>query len=226
MCLNFAVNGRESATLGAILFPPNATVDKVTNECVGQSIELTRTILAFDEIDLEVVCASAIRIYKMLEVGEVDFTINIKSTRALADNVIFSDIPYQMLTLNLYSYNNAQNVKTVAAIRGFDYHGNRQKMTRNGYEFFDLPNSISAIQVFVKQRSGHLISYAGPVNYYQQAQTSWPKEGVEISSILEVDTFYAVAKSSAKSSRLLKTFNNFAAQKKLRYFLDLAEKTP
>ncbi|MFT6990583.1 MAG: hypothetical protein ACJASL_002561, partial [Paraglaciecola sp.] len=54
-------------------------------------------------------------------------------------------------------------MKTVAAIRGFSYHGFRTKLTTQGYDFFDLPTSISAIQLFLKKRSSHLISYRSPM---------------------------------------------------------------
>jgi hypothetical protein len=55
------------------------------------------------------------------------------------------------LKLDLYTHKNAQAVKSVAAIRGFDYHGFRTKLTTQGFEIFDLPTSISAISEKTQQ---------------------------------------------------------------------------
>lgn len=87
------------------------------------------------------------------------FTINIKSTKALANLVEFSKTPFRKLVLNLYSHSDAKNFSTISAVRGFDYQGYREKYAKEGVEFIDLPSTISAIRVFIKRRSNHLLSY-------------------------------------------------------------------
>jgi polar amino acid transport system substrate-binding protein len=148
------------------VFPPDSRLDEVTQKCIGAFIDVTEKIMAEYTIKLDVICAPPIRIYKLLENADIDFTINIESTEALPDDHVFVETPYQTLYLDLYTHNKLTSIKEVAAIRGFGYHGYRNKMLANGYTFFDLPTSISAIQVFLKKRSRHLISYRAPVDYY------------------------------------------------------------
>lgn len=217
---------RESVTFGAIIFPPNTLLDKETNVCVGEGIDKTRLILSQYDIDMEVICASAIRIYKLIEQGKIDLTINVKSTRALSKSVGFTDTPYQLLKLNLYRHTADPKGKTIAAIRGFDYHGNRQRLEHEGYRFVDLPNSLSAIELFVRGRSSHLISYKGPVDYYTKELSLPLNEDVVEQRILEVPAYYAITSDSAVSDLLSEIFRQVAARQELSYFNDIETGKP
>ena len=166
LLLSMSISARESVTLGTLVFPPHARIDELTNKCVGGFVTITKKILADYNLDVDVVCAPPIRIYRLLASADVDFTINIKSTKALPLDIVFVETPFSMLNLEFYTHKNTQAIKTVAAIRGFGYHGFRTKLIEEGYEFFDLPTSTAAIQLFLKKRSSHLISYRSPVESY------------------------------------------------------------
>ena len=215
---SFSSLGEELATFGAIVFPPHTTFDDKTKECVGDSIISTRHILRQYDIEMDVVCASAIRIYKLIESGKVDITINVKSTNALKHNVTFINTPYQSLSLALYSHESIASQRTISAIRGFDYHGQRQRLLANGFEFVDLPNSLSALQVFVKRRSSHLISYQGPAEYYLREFTEKLQEPLMVTPLLSVDTHYAISKKSLYTAKLQAAFNDYAQKHKFDYF--------
>ena len=215
---SFFCAGKETVTFGAIVFPPNTVYNARTKECIGDSIRETRRILHQYQFKMDVVCASAIRIYKLIETGEVDITINVKSTHALKQNVTFVDTPYQPLFLVLYTHKNIASQKIVSGIRGFDYHGQRQQMQAQGFEFVDLPNTLSALQVFLKKRSSHLISYRGPVSYYLRNLNTAFDEPVTVTPLFNVNTFYAIGKKSEHVVRLKEVLNDYAIKHNLQYF--------
>ena len=217
-CLPPASATEQRVTLGSVLFPPNTQFDEATGECIGENIDVTRAILASYEVQLDVVCALPIRMYRMIQNSEVDFTVNIKTTRALKPYVEFIDPPYDQLVLNLYKYSSSSQTKTISAIRGFDYNGYRQKYMDQNYEFIDLPTAVSAIQVFLKQRSDALISYQSNVVYLQRNNAMvFPKE-VIITPLIKVDTHYAIARGSPHFDLLWGVFNDYASKNNLTYF--------
>lgn len=57
--------------MGVFLIPPDITIDEKTKKCVGREINVTRRILSEYGINLSVVCAPAMRIYRMIEDGTV-----------------------------------------------------------------------------------------------------------------------------------------------------------
>jgi polar amino acid transport system substrate-binding protein len=221
LVLSTPISARQNVTLGILVFPPHSKLDEVTNECVGRFVTITKKILAEYAINIDVVCAPPIRIYRLLENADVDFTINVKSTKALPKNIVFVDTPFDTLRLDLYTHKNTQFNKSVAAIRGFSYHGFRTSLTEQGYEFFDLPNSISAIQLFLKKRTRHLISYRSPVEYYIEEKKLNIKDDVSVSHLVDVPTYYAISGQSPHLKKLQAAFDDYASKHQVRFFEEL-----
>ena len=213
-----ALLGSERATLGVILFPPNVLIDEVTGECRGHGIQTTREILAEYSIEIDVICAPPVRIYRLLENAEIDFTINIKSTKGLPEDVTFIDKPYRILQLKLYSHLDRKNGKDVAAVRGFDYQGFRNKLIQQEYRFFDLPNSISSIQVFLKKRIPHLISYGGPYGYYIRDKKLKVSDAITSTHLYSVPTHYTITNKSPHLKALIAAFDLYADTYQVEYF--------
>jgi hypothetical protein len=136
----------------------------------------------------------------------------------LPKDIVFIDTPFSTLNLDLYTHKNAQSLKSVAAIRGFGYHGFRTKLMAQGYEFFDLPTSISAIQLFLKKRSSHLISYRSPVEYYIQQKKLNIKDGVSVLPLLDVPTYYSISGQSPHLVKLKAAFDDYASKHQIRFF--------
>mgnify|MGYP000277116413 CR=1 FL=1 len=204
--------------MGVIEFPPHVKKDENTNKCVGKFVSISKKILSEYGIDFETVCAPPIRIYRLLESGAVDFTINIKSTEALPKDIVFVEPPFSTLSLNLYSHKQASLGENVAAIRGFSYHGYRSKLVSQGYEFFDLPTSISAIQMFVKKRSSNLISYRAPVEYYIAEKGLEIKDNVRILPLTEIPTYIAISGQSKHLELIKSAFDDYAKKHQLAFF--------
>jgi polar amino acid transport system substrate-binding protein len=193
----------------------------VTNQCVGRFISITKKVLAEYDINVDVVCAPPVRIYRFLKSTDVDFTINIKSTQALPKDIVFVDTPFNTLNLDLFTHKDIQSMKSVAAIRGFSYHGFRTKLTTQGYDFFDLPTSISAIQLFLKKRSSHLISYRSPMKYYIEEKRLNIENGVSVIPLTNVPTYYAISGDSPHLNKLKSALDDYASKHQLSFFDEL-----
>lgn len=210
---------QQSVTLGASLFPPSAYIDKSTGKCVGENIDVTSKILAHYNVKLEVICTLPARMYLLVKNLEVDFTVNVKSTRALSPYVEFVEPPLKKLFINLYRYDTDSKFKTISAIRGFDYNGIRQKLVDQNYQFVDLPTAEAALQLFLKGRSDALISYQSNVAHLKQQNSMvFPKE-MSVTTQLEVNAYYGITKGSAKFDLLKHILSDYAKQHNLEYFV-------
>jgi polar amino acid transport system substrate-binding protein len=225
--LSSSLCAAEQVTMGVLLFPPDITIDEKTKRCVGRNIDITRKLLLEYGVTMQVVCASPMRIYRMIEDSEVDLTINIKSTKALASHVEFSKVPFRKLVLNMYSHSDAKEFSTISAVRGFDYQGYRENYSKEGFEFIDLPSTISAIQVFIKHRSDYLLSYESPVLNFTNEKKLLIPDTVSVTPLLEIDTFYAISNKSIYLDKLKYIFNDYALKHNAHYFLsDLQDSSP
>lgn len=207
--------------MGLHNFPPDFVVSKDGQHCGGQGLELTRQIFQPLNVRIEPVCLTPARMYLLLDSGEIDLTINIQSTRQLANRHHFIAPPYRALQLMLYSHpdnNKVPQHRSVALIRGFDYAGERQKLLHQGYQLQDLPDSISAIEFFLLKRSQYLLTYQGPfASYLQQSASTQPLHGQKLA---QMDTFYLLSDSSAHLSLMRQQLQAYASQYHCRYLLD------
>ena len=206
--------------LGVHNFPPYFVMDD-NEHCGGEAVELSRNLLQNSGIKLTTVCATPARLYKMLQNGEVDLTINIKQTKALPDNVSFVATPYVQLSLVLLTHGAAvarEKHPTIAAIRGFDYHGQRQVLIDKGYSFIDLPESISAVEMFIKGRSSALLTYEAPFNYYLQQQGLPFEKHYQCQVLEHIDAFFVVSEQSAHKSYINDKLTEHARREQLSYF--------
>ena len=218
LLLSTPISANNNVTLGILVFPPHSRLDELTNKCMGRFITITEKILAEYDINVDAICAPPIRIYRLLEHADVDITINIKSTKALPKDIVFVETPFSTLSLDLYSHKNAQSTKSIAAIRGFSYHGFRTKLTEQGYEFFDLPTSISAIQLFLKKRTSHLISYRSPVDYYVAEKNLKIEDDVTVLPLVTVPTYYGISGRSPHLEKIQAAFDDYASKHQLKFF--------
>ena len=184
--------------MGVILFPSDVTLDEKTEECVGKNITATRELLLKYDIRGHVLCVPPSKLIRMIENAEVDFTISIKSNEAMTKHVVFSDIPFRKVILNIYTHNQSNQRKIISAVRGFDYQGQRQKISQKGFEFINFPNTISAIPVFLKGRSDYMLSYESPVQNYLLTNNITTKVSDSITPLLEIGTYYGIAKGSVR----------------------------
>jgi polar amino acid transport system substrate-binding protein len=214
-----SIQAETEVTMGVVVFPPDVILDEKTNECLGSNITITRELLLEFGIKFHVVCAPPQRIIRLLQSGEIDFTISIKSVEAINKHVVYSDIPIRKIRLNLYSHNESNNSQTISAVRGFEYQGYRKKFSEQGLEFIDLPNIDSAIRVFLKGRSEAMISYESPVQNYMDTNNIARLDTYSITPLLEIDAYYSVAKRSPHRKELIQAFRGYAVKHKAQNFV-------
>ncbi|KKO44860.1 hypothetical protein WG68_13600 [Arsukibacterium ikkense] len=219
LSLSVQANADFEIRLGVHNFPPYFVMTDNDN-CGGEAVELTRNILQQGNIRLTTVCAPPARLYKMLQNGEVDLTINIKHTQALPANISFIQTPFAQLSLILLSNSSAAapDKPTIAAIRGFDYHGQREVMAAKGFSFIDLPDSISAVEMFVRDRSTALLTYQAPFDHYlQQHKLSFEKH-YQYKVLEHIDAYYVISEQSPHKVYITETLNRYASSEQLSYF--------
>ena len=217
LSLSYA-QAKTALTLGVVLFPPEVTIDEKTKECVGSAITTTRELLIEYGIKLHVVCAPAQRIIRLIQSKEIDFTISVKSDEILTKHVVYSDIPFRKVKINLYIRNELKQFKTISAVRGFEYQGYREKFSQEGMEFIDLPNSVSAIQFFLKERSEAMISYEAPVQSYMKTNQIVMQDTYTITVLQEANLYYSVAKHSPHLNELLHAFRDYAVKHQAQHY--------
>lgn len=198
--------------MGVHNFPPDIVVN-ADGSCGGPGLALSQRIFAAAGMQVEPVCITPARMYLLLDSGDIDFSINIKSTLKLSRQHLPVEPAYSELQLVLYSHlpsSNAPRDDSVAAIRAFDYLGQRQLLLQRGYIFVDLPDSVSASQFFLHQRSEHLLTYDGPFRAYLNAQQPALLKTLRRQSIASIDTFYILSAHSAHQAAMQQAISQFA----------------
>ena len=209
---------QKSVTLGASLFPPSAYIDPVSGKCVGENIDVATEVLSHYDIKLEVVCTLPARMYRLVKNAEVDFTVNVKSTRVLKPYVEYIEPPLKTLVINLYQYKDS-NVKTISAVRNFDYNGVRQTLLDEHYQFVDLPTPEAALQMFLKRRVDALISYQSNVTFLTTQNALMLPSDVTVAPQFKVNAYFGIAKGSEHFELLKTVFSDYAEKREVKYFV-------
>lgn len=218
MWFNFLVCAKEVVTMGALIFPPETMIDGRDGLCKGDAVKTTQRIFQDSVYELDVVCTSAARIYRMFNAGDIDFTINIKSTAAIQSSGTFVEPSYHKLILNLYRRKLDTDTRVVSVIRGFDYHGYKQKLTDQGYLFVDVPNDFDSIRLFHLGRTNTLLSYQSTFNYYFSNVNNEPITELEVEHLVDVKNYYVVSKKASKHDQIVNLIKQFATENKMFSF--------
>jgi hypothetical protein len=213
-CLLFAakLNAAVVLKMGVHNFPPDIVVNP-DGSCGGPGLVLSQTMFEAAGMQVEPVCITPARMYMLLDNGDIDFSINIKSTLKLSRQHVAVEPPYSELQLVLYSHlKQTSTTNDIAAIRAFDYQGQRMLLQQVGYHFIDLPDSVSASQFFVHQRSQHLLTYDGPFRAYLNTQPPELLKDFKRKPITSIDTFYILSARSPHLAAMQQAITLFAQQ--------------
>lgn len=205
--------------MGVHNFPPDIVVN-ADGSCGGPGVALSQQIFAAVNLHVEPVCITPARMFMLLDSGDIDFSINIKSTQKLSRQHLAVAHPYSELQLVIYSHpprSQAPRDNSVAAIRAFDYQGQRARLLQRGYVFADLPDSVSASQFFLHQRSQHLLTYEGPFRAYLKAQNPELLKNLQRQAITSIDTFYILSAQSPHQQAMQQAIEQFAKKHRCRY---------
>jgi len=218
---------RPGLRMGIHNFPPDFVVSTDGKSCAGEGYLLAKKIFTQAGFDLTAICTTPARMYVLLEQGEVDFSINVKTTAAISKAHQFIEPAYMAMQLMLYSHplsSTAPQDKTVAAIRAFDYLGQRQQLIQQGYQLVDMPDSISAVQLFLHQRTQHLISYQGPFVAFSSTQATNVMSGLKQKKLAEIDAYFVVSAASAHRQQIIEIVQLYAKTHSCIYLKDCVER--
>ena len=208
-------------TMAMLEFPPLTYRDAGSQECIGYAVELSRQLFAEHGYSIDPICAPAIRSYRMLQSGEADLTINIKSTSLLNQYVDFVEPRFGQLELIFLTHQTDGFEEMVSAIRGFEYNGQRAVLEERGYVFQDSPGSIDAVKIFARKRTRHLITYKAPYKFYLEQNGFEVPQEVSIENLATLPTFFAVSKKSDKHDEIIKILTAHAEKHEIQQFSEL-----
>lgn len=203
---------KQTVNAGLIIFPPFIQQEK-NEECYGLAIEDLIKIFPSEKYNLNIYCASPSRIYRDFNEGFIDITINVKTTLSLASNVLYSKRPFGVLEVVLYS-RDVEKPYTIAAIRSFDYSGQRQQLETQGFTFVELPNTKEAIAVFLRGGTDAILSYKGPFEHYMaEGEKNQGFSSLNVSFkqefLTSTPTYFAVNKRNKFANELMKTIDDY-----------------
>ena len=220
LVLNVSSKGKQTINFGTGFFPPGSIVNPETGRCTGLLIDIVTRIFTTSDYQLKIVCASPIRIYRMLENGEIDFIVNSKTTAQLDGLVTFVTPPIREMGISLFSHQDNKALKTVSAVRGYQYNGERKRLLEQGYEFYDLPDSTSSQRFFFKERSTYLLAYRAPLIYMFNQNPLTAEHDILEKKLGSLPTFFAISNKSSMFEQIKSTLNEYASKHELEYFLD------
>lgn len=206
---SYAQGESKTVTLGIVVFPPLVIKDSETGRCYGEVVEMSSQILKQFGYNIKIECIPPIRLFERVKKGEIDITVNVKGTAALDNHATFIDKPVTNLIILKVANRARLNEKSIAAIRGYDYVGERKRLIEEGYYFVDMPTSVDSIKLFLFDRTANLITYQRPF-YYFLGDKPLSKETNSITLRKNIPTFFAVSHQSKFNDELLQKLENYS----------------
>ena len=214
--------------IGLTDFKPYSSLNPETGLCAGSAVQIAKQLMSEYNYNVEGVCASPTRIFRLITNGQIDLALNIKSTVAINDKVTFTQVPFTSLVLNLYTQRNLRdNNKFIAVIRGYDYDGYKRKFGDEGFEFIEVPDNEDAIRLFMNKRVNYLLAYEAPFKHYlkelEAKDLSFTQTNYNKQQLSSVDTYYAISKASRYHDSLVKVFSKIDQAKVSKYHLEIVD---
>ena len=202
------VYGQSPLTFGLYPFPPDVTQNQ-SGECEGPAVAQLKKLFLFSEQPLKILCVTPARLYKLFANGEVDMLLNIASTKALQGQSVIVKPQFHYINLAFATNKAMAEQKTVSAIRGYNYEGQREVLEQRGYEFVELKNGVDALELFALGRVAHHIGYIQHKEMLNFHDTKHLKlDQIEFNSLELIPTYIHISKKSPH----LETINAYLTQ--------------
>lgn len=194
-------------------FPPYSYIDRYSKKCIGSLVKELEQLIDTLGYHVDSFCAPSARIYQMIDNGQVDLTINTKTTKLLKGNVTFLPLKMTNFSLSLYQSIEADDVKVIAGVRGYSYGGKRQEFIDDGFVFIDFPDTESSTRFFLTGRAKYLMAYDEPFNFYVNSREMLPKIAYRKSLLSSEGAYIAVSTKSDLHDALVTQFSSLAETK-------------
>lgn len=201
---------RMRVNVGLTVFPPFVQQDAL-GHCFGNIVDEVINMFPSEKYELSLYCSSPARVYRDLSNSAIDLTVNVKSTKRMAEHVYFSDAPAVNLEVLMLSYPQ-KSVKSVAAIREFSYGDTRERLVSQGVKIVEQSNSKEAVTVFLRGGTDAIVTYRSPFSYHYDEilqNTSLVDQVVAFDevSLGKVGAYFVVNQKSKSAEQLLEVVN-------------------
>jgi polar amino acid transport system substrate-binding protein len=220
LLLSVSSKGEQTLTVGADIFPPGVIVDPETGHCSGYFIDSVSKIFSESNFNLDFICTSPSIIFRMLDKGKIDLIVNIKTNVQLDGLVTFVGPPYRDINISLFNHQDDKLLKTISAVKGYHYNGQRKRLQEKGFEFYDLPDTASALRFFMKKRSTYLLSYRASINYLFNKNVASFEHSIVEKKISTLDSHFAISNKSVMFEQIKSALHSYAIKNESKYYLD------
>jgi polar amino acid transport system substrate-binding protein len=220
LLLSISSKGKQTITFGTGIFPPGNVIDPETGRCSGRLIDTVNKIFTESDFRLKFICTTPGRIYRMIENGEIDLTVNVTATAQLNGMITYVKPPYRDLNISLFKHQDIKQSKIISAVRGYQYNGQRKRLQEQGFEFYDLPDSASALRFFMKKRSTYILSYRAPIIYMLNQNPTSDEHHLVEEKVSSLPTYFAISNKSKMFDKIKKVLKNYITKHDRKYFLD------
>jgi polar amino acid transport system substrate-binding protein len=201
---------RMRVNVGLTVFPPYVQQDTL-GHCFGNIVDEVINMFPSEKYELSLYCATPARVYRDLSNSAIDLTVNVKSTKRMAEHVYFSNAPAVNLEVLLLSYPQ-RSVKSVAAIREFSYGDTRESLENQGVKIVEQSNSKEAVTVFLRGGTDAIVTYRSPFSYYYDEilqNTSLVDQTIAFDevSLGKVGAYFVINQKSQSADKLLEIVN-------------------
>ena len=166
------------------------------------------------------ICASPSRIYELTEQGKIDFTLNSKETKSILPFVNVLEPAFSKEFVRMYTNTDMPESNKVAAVKGLQYLGQKEILKEKGYDVIDLPSGNTAIRVFLKKQSRHLLSFSSPMASYLKKTRNMIPAAVHLENLLAVQSNFMVLKSSPHNKEITSLLQRYANEFQIELYLD------
>lgn len=207
-------------SLGVHHFPPGLVASSDGKQCGGTAVDKLNKIFLPSGYVVVPVCSPPARIYRSMDTGDIDLSLNTLTNTLINKTHIYLLPAFTQLVLVLYSHPAsamAPEDKTVSAVRGFDYQGQRVEMQQHGFQFVDMPDTISATNFFLHKRSQYLISYEGPFLHAMQEHYPGMIKTLSAQPLTKIDVQVVVSVRSVHRDNIIKIIQDYAKKHQCNY---------
>lgn len=208
MPLNLAL--ADTLRWGYLNFPPFTYADE-HQVAQGSLADIVKSVTSKANISVRSLQYPNRRAYRMIEDGNINFGVMIKSQIVNSKSHLISRFPISRYMLNAYWIGNKKPIKqleelqgsSVILIAGCLYGTDREYIENKGNKISitsNIENHTRAFESLVRGRADYMLGYAGPAELALSSQTI---DNLQNSLMREVEVFFVLTKETKDAENII-----------------------
>jgi polar amino acid transport system substrate-binding protein len=201
----------ETLRWGYLNFPPFTYRDK-HQDVQGSLADIVKNVTSKANISVRSLQYPNRRAYKMIEDGNINFGVMIKSQVVNNESHLISRFPVSKYMLNTYSIGNKKPItqleqlqgSSVILIAGYRY-GNGREYIENKHNNITIASNVEnhtrAFESLVRGRADYMLGYAGPA---KAALISLTIDNLQSSLVREIEVFFVLTKETKDAENIMR----------------------